>query len=248
MTDYSRLYNFTVKDGLTTGDPAKTIKGVEVDGELDAAATASATKIDKPAAPNPLDLLQFIGGTWDSAAASDVFGGITVLHDEDLAGLPSLTMTGLTANKWYIIICSNFRPQGNVTRFEFRVTDAGVPVAGATDYSNSRMFYSQATSPGVPEAASGDYTADSVKWPEEPTGPLPDPQCSALFFVMGLGDDVNTSFIGFSNNPEATEINIQANDVFSAKVHDGIYVAPLVGTWETAGAPRITILEVSISA
>jgi len=248
VTDYSRQFDFSVKDALTTGDPAKVISGTEVDAEFDALVTSSATKIDKPAAPNTLDLLQFIGGTWDSAAVSDVFGGITVLHDEDLAGLSSLTMTGMTANKWYIIICSNFRPQGNVTRFEFRVTDAGVPVAGSTDYSISRMFYSQTTSPGVPEAASGDYTSDSVKWPSDTIGPLPDPQCSSVFFVMGLGDDVNTSFIGFSNNPETTEINIQANDVFSAKVHDGIYVAPLIGTWEAAGAPRITILEISLNA
>jgi hypothetical protein len=47
MSDYTRVSNFTAKGALTTGDPNKLIKGADVDAELDAAATAIATKFDK---------------------------------------------------------------------------------------------------------------------------------------------------------------------------------------------------------
>lgn len=46
MSDYSRIYNFTAKDALTTGDPNKKIKGTEIDDELNALSTAVNTKYD----------------------------------------------------------------------------------------------------------------------------------------------------------------------------------------------------------
>ena len=46
MSDYTKLTNFAVKDGYTTGNPAKTIKGIEIDDEFNALATAVATKYD----------------------------------------------------------------------------------------------------------------------------------------------------------------------------------------------------------
>jgi hypothetical protein len=47
MTDYTKTTNFAAKDGLTTGNPAKAGKGVEVNTEFDNIATAIATKEDK---------------------------------------------------------------------------------------------------------------------------------------------------------------------------------------------------------
>ncbi len=46
MTDYTKTTDFTAKDGLTTGDPLKLIKGSYFDTEFDNLATASATKED----------------------------------------------------------------------------------------------------------------------------------------------------------------------------------------------------------
>jgi hypothetical protein len=46
MSNYIKSTDFSVKDGLTTGDPDKRIKGVEIDDEFDALATAIATKAD----------------------------------------------------------------------------------------------------------------------------------------------------------------------------------------------------------
>lgn len=47
MTDYTKNVNFTAKDGLSTGDADKVIKGAEFDGEFDELAATSATKEDK---------------------------------------------------------------------------------------------------------------------------------------------------------------------------------------------------------
>lgn len=46
MSDYVRVYNLTIKDGLPTGNSNKVIKGTELDVELNAAAAAIASKAD----------------------------------------------------------------------------------------------------------------------------------------------------------------------------------------------------------
>ena len=46
MSDYTRLYNLTIKDGLPSGNSGKVIKGAELDSELNAVAAAIASKSD----------------------------------------------------------------------------------------------------------------------------------------------------------------------------------------------------------
>lgn len=46
MSDYNRIYNLTVKDALPTGNSGKVIKGAELDAELNAVASAIASKAD----------------------------------------------------------------------------------------------------------------------------------------------------------------------------------------------------------
>lgn len=46
MSNYTKTTNFATKDSLTSGDPAKKIKGTEFNTEFDAIATAVATKAD----------------------------------------------------------------------------------------------------------------------------------------------------------------------------------------------------------
>ena len=59
MTDYNKVTDFAAKDALSTGNPAKIVKGTEIDDELVAISGAIASKADKasptftgtPAAP-----------------------------------------------------------------------------------------------------------------------------------------------------------------------------------------------------
>ena len=47
MSNYVKTTNFASKDSLPSGDPAKIVKGTEINSEFDNIATASATKADK---------------------------------------------------------------------------------------------------------------------------------------------------------------------------------------------------------
>jgi len=46
MSNYTKATNFATKDGLTTGDPAKVVKGTEIDTEFTAIASAISSKAD----------------------------------------------------------------------------------------------------------------------------------------------------------------------------------------------------------
>jgi hypothetical protein len=46
MSNYTKSTNFAVKDGLTTGNPAKIIKGTEINTEYDNIASAISSKAD----------------------------------------------------------------------------------------------------------------------------------------------------------------------------------------------------------
>jgi hypothetical protein len=62
MADYTKATNFAVKDTLTTGNPAKLVKGTELNAEFDAIATAVQTKINLN---NPSFTGTMSGGTID---------------------------------------------------------------------------------------------------------------------------------------------------------------------------------------
>jgi hypothetical protein len=53
MSNYSQTTNFTAKDALLSGNPAKLIKGADFDVEFAAIAAAIATKLDSSNAANP---------------------------------------------------------------------------------------------------------------------------------------------------------------------------------------------------
>jgi hypothetical protein len=62
MSDYVKATNFAVKDDLTTGNPSKLVKGIEIDSEFNAIATAVQTKINLN---NPSFTGTMSGGTID---------------------------------------------------------------------------------------------------------------------------------------------------------------------------------------
>ncbi len=61
MSNYTKTTNFAAKDALSSGNPAKIVKGTEIDNEFNAIQTAVATKADSsspsftgtPTAPTP---------------------------------------------------------------------------------------------------------------------------------------------------------------------------------------------------
>jgi hypothetical protein len=47
MSNYTKTTNFATKDSLASGDPAKIVKGVEINAEFDNIATAVNSKANK---------------------------------------------------------------------------------------------------------------------------------------------------------------------------------------------------------
>jgi hypothetical protein len=86
MSDYSKTTNFASKDNLTSGNPAKIVKGTEIDTEFNNIATSIATKQDYDA-----DLAAFALKT---APTGDVVG------TTDTQGLTNKTLTNPTVTNY----------------------------------------------------------------------------------------------------------------------------------------------------
>ena len=86
MSDYAKTTNFASKDNLTSGNPAKIVKGTEIDTEFNNIATAIATKQDYDA-----DLAAFAAKT---APSGDVVG------TTDTQGLTNKTLTNPTVTNY----------------------------------------------------------------------------------------------------------------------------------------------------
>ena len=86
MSDYTKSTNFASKDNLTSGNPAKIVKGTEIDTEFNNIATAIATKQDYDA-----DLAAFAAKT---APTGDVVG------TTDTQGLTNKTLTNPTVTNY----------------------------------------------------------------------------------------------------------------------------------------------------
>src|SRR5215831_10816800 len=90
MSNYSKTVNFAVKDGLVTGNPAKVIKGTEIDTEFNNIATMSASKIDDAIA-NGL-LARTGASTASGRTLTGPAAGITVTNGDGVAGNPTLAL------------------------------------------------------------------------------------------------------------------------------------------------------------
>lgn len=113
MSNYTKATNFAVKDGLTTGDPDKKVKGTEIDNEFNAIASAISSKADAnsptltgtPLAPTAsagtnntqIATTAFVSAALTSAIPS---GGI-ILWSGSVASIPS---------GWYLCNGSNSTP------------------------------------------------------------------------------------------------------------------------------------------
>ena len=113
MSNYTKATNFAVKDGLTTGDPAKRIKGTEIDTEYNAIASAISSKSDAnsptftgtplaPTASAGTSNTQIATTAFVATAVSGAFpsGGI-IIWSGSVASIPS---------GWYLCNGSNGTP------------------------------------------------------------------------------------------------------------------------------------------
>ena len=99
MSDYSKTTDFTSKDTLAAGNPAKTIKGSDFDLELGNVATASATKANKvlSATNNNLLTMDANGDLQDSAIATNGTDTITADLVGDVTGTADTATNATTA-------------------------------------------------------------------------------------------------------------------------------------------------------
>lgn len=113
MSNYTKATNFASKDSLSTGNPAKVIKGTEIDAEYTAIASAISSKADSnsptltgtpltPTASSGTNTTQIASTAFVTAAVAAAFpsGGI-IIWSGSAASIPS---------GWYLCNGSNSTP------------------------------------------------------------------------------------------------------------------------------------------
>lgn len=111
MANYLKVTNFAVKDGLTTGDPNKIVKGAEINFEFDAIQTSINGKADlespvftgapkAPTAPLGTETTQLASTLFVKNAIDAIPAGTTVgtlgTQDKDAVDITGGTVVGLT--------------------------------------------------------------------------------------------------------------------------------------------------------
>ena len=155
MSDYTKSTNFATKDNLTSGNPAKIVKGTEIDTEFNNIATAIATKQDYDA-----DLAAFALKT---APTGDVVG------TTDTQGLTNKTLTNPTVTNYVESVVAI----GTVTSSHTLVLTSGTVQTATLTASTACTFTMPTATAGksfillLKQAAStgnGSATFTSVKW------------------------------------------------------------------------------------
>ena len=147
MSDYSKITNFLSKDSLALNDPAKYVKGSEIDAEFNAIATAVATKAnsDSPTITGTITAaIANFSGLVTAALGLTVSGaafnsrGIT-----DSATAKALTLSGSGANS---ITIANSATNPTIAASSGRINStSGFSVSGgnstAADVASSRIQF-----------------------------------------------------------------------------------------------------------
>lgn len=98
MSNYSKITDFAAKDALSTGNPAKIVKGTEIDDELVAISGAISSKSDtvSPTFTGTATVADLVvSGTANITGAVDLSGAITV---DGASSLQAVTATSIVAD------------------------------------------------------------------------------------------------------------------------------------------------------
>ncbi len=128
MSNYTKATNFATKDGLTTGDPAKVVKGTEIDAEFTAIASAISSKADSnsptltgtPLAPTAS------AGTNTTQIATTAF--VTTAVASSTAIVTERTATATLTNK---TISADSNTLSGIAASSFVLSDASGNIDGA---------------------------------------------------------------------------------------------------------------------
>jgi len=113
MSNYTKATNFTQKDGLSSGDPNKIIKGSEIDVEYSAIASAVNSKADSdsptftgtPAAPTATagtNSTQIASTAFVTTAIANENLGTMATQDATAVAITGGTLTGTTVNTFTV--------------------------------------------------------------------------------------------------------------------------------------------------
>jgi hypothetical protein len=131
LSNYTKATNFAIKDGLTTTDPAKVIKGTEIDNEYNAISSAISSKADvnSPALTGTPTVPTATLGTNTTQAASTAFiqAAIAALLPTGVVCMWSGAITAIPTG-WYLCDGNNSTPD---LRGKF-VIGAGATAASVT--------------------------------------------------------------------------------------------------------------------
>jgi len=213
MSNYTKSTNFAIKDSLVTTDPAKIIKGTDIDNEYNAISNAIASKADvnspaltgTPTAPTATagsNTTQIATTAFATAAALAVFpsGGI-ILWSGAISAIPS---------GWVLCNGSNSTPD---LRNRFVVGAGSTYAVAATGGSADATLVSH--SHGVNDPGHGHGVSDPGHSHSSPSNGAPNGGGAGAAFTTGMGNvpghATTSSGTGISIQGSGTGISIQAN-------------------------------------
>lgn len=144
MSNYTKSTDFASKDALLSGNPAKVIKGTEIDTEFNSIATAVSTKADlssptfigTPAAPTAA------GGTNTTQIATTAFVQAEIASDLTTERSASATLTNKTIN------LANNTLTGTTAEFNTALSDGNfATIAGTETLTNKTLTSPTINSP-----------------------------------------------------------------------------------------------------
>lgn len=96
MSNYTKLVDYAVKDGLSSGNPSKLVLGADLDAEFNAIATAIATKLQSSDLTGVVDYLAVAGQHTAGKATTEVTlsDGATITINCALSNVFQVTLGG----------------------------------------------------------------------------------------------------------------------------------------------------------
>jgi len=107
MSNYNKATNFAAKDTLLTGNPAKAVKGTEIDNEFNAIASAISSKVEASDISTAIAAIPSVSGRIVQVVESVTSTGIESFSDTLVATGHTATITP-TATTSKILILTSF--------------------------------------------------------------------------------------------------------------------------------------------